>query len=82
MKLTDTPIKLYHQHDLNKDELTEINKFLHQMAMRVVKLRDRLKTRRKDAIEEKEEIQQQIDNIQHRCVRARNHRLGFGHSTY
>lgn len=77
-KLTNTPIRQYHQHNLGKFELVEINKFLHQMAMQVTILRDKLKMRK----EGKEEIQKQIDNIQHRCVRARNHKLGFGKSTY
>ena len=67
----------YHQHNLNKSELADINKFLHQMAMRIAKLRDKLKIE-----ENKIDLQKQIDKIQHRCVRARNHRLGFGKSTY
>ena len=77
MKLTDTPINLYHQHNLSKIELAEINKFLHQMAIQISFLRDKLKVKGED-----KEIQRQIDKIQRRCVKARNCRFGFGHSTY
>lgn len=82
MKLTDTPINLYHQHDLNKDELSDINKFLHQMAMQISILKDKMRLLRKDDREKKNEIQIIIDKIQHRCVKARNCRFGFGHNTY